>query len=127
MAVLSLRVDDDLKSALEVEANKLGITLSDYIKKSLKIGLISTHISSTENNLSDTKEKIIKLSEISNKAINEIDRKIRMIGEEAEKNKYTKQLRKMYWILISISTLFVLVSIPVLFFSVKYYEALFSL
>jgi len=127
MAVLSVRVDDDLKSALEVEANKLGITLSDYIKKSLKDRLISTHISNTESNLLDTKEQIKKLSKISDEAINGVESKIKRIGEEAEKNKYTKQLRKMYWILISISTLFVLVSIPVLFFSIKYYEALFSL
>ena len=125
MAVLSVRVDDDLKSALEVEANKLEMTLSDYIKKSLKNGLISTHISSTEKNLSDTKEQIKKLSEISNKAINEVDRKIKMIGEEAENNKYNKQLRKMYWILISISILFVIISIPILVFTIEYLKAIF--
>lgn len=125
MAVLSLRVDDDLKSALEVEANKLGITLSDYIKKSLKNGLVSTRISNTEKNLSGTKEQIKKLSEISDKAINEVEDKIKRIGEEAENNKYTKQLKKMYWILISISTLFILVSIPVLLFSLKFLESIF--
>lgn len=126
MAVLSVRVDDDLKSVLEVEANKLGITLSDYIKKSLKNGLVSTHISSAENNLSDTKEQIKKLSKISDEAINEVESKIKKIGEEAEKNKYTKQLRKMYWILISISSLFALVSIPVLLFSLKYFYFIFE-
>lgn len=120
MAVLSVRVDDDLKSALEVEANKLGITLSDYIKKTLKDGLISTHISSTENNLSNSRDQIKKLSEISDKAINEVESKIKRIGEEAENNKYTKQLKKMYWILISVSILCLLVSIPVLLFTIEY-------
>jgi len=126
MAVLSCRVDDSLKESLESEAKKEGISLSEYIKKSLKNGLLDAHISSTESNLSDTKEQIKKLSEISNKAINEVDDKIKRIGDEAEKNKYIKQLRKMYWILISISTLLTLISVPILLFSAKYFYIIFE-
>jgi len=125
MSVLSVRVDDDLKSALEVEANKLGMTLSDYIKKSLKNGLFNTHISNTEKSLSGTKEPIKKLSEISDKAINEVEDKIKSIGEEAENNKYAKQFKKMYWILISIFILLTFISVPILLFSTKYFYILF--
>ena len=126
MSVLSLRVDESLKSALEAEANKQGISLSNYIKKSLKNGLLSTHISNAESDLSDTKEQIKKLAKISDEAINEVENKIKRIGQEAERNKYTKQIRKMYWILISISTLFALLSIPVLLFSLKYFYFIFE-
>jgi len=49
-----------------------------------------------------------------------IERKIKIIGIDAENNTYMKQLRRMYWILISISTLFTLLSIPVLFFTIEY-------
>lgn len=126
MSVLSLRVGESLKSALEAEANKQGISLSSYIKKSLENGLLSTHISNAENDLLDTKEQIKKLAKISDEAINEVENKIKRIGQEAERNKYTKQLRKMYWILISISSLFVLVSIPVLLFSFEYLNTIFD-
>lgn len=126
MSVLSLRVDESLKSALESEANKQGISLSSYIKKSLKNGLLNTHISNAKSDLSDTKSQIKKLAKISDEAINEVENKIKRIGQEAERNKYTKQVRKMYWILISVSTLFVLVSIPVLLFSVKYLNFVFE-
>ena len=105
---------------MEVEAKKQGVSLSEYIKQSLKNGLVSTQILNTENTLSNSKEQIKKLSEISDEAINEVERKIKMIGVDAENNKYTKQLRRMYWILISTSTLFALLSIPVLFFTIEY-------
>lgn len=62
----------------------------------------------------------IDLKLISTKHLNEIERKIKIIGIDAENNTYMKQLRRMYWILISISTLFTLLSIPVLFFTIEY-------
>jgi len=120
MAVLSCRVDDALKTSLEAEAKKQKVSLSEYIKKSLESGLVDNHISNTENTLLNSKEQIKKLSEISDEVINEIERKIKMIGIDAENNTYMKQLRRMYWILISISTLFTLLSIPVLFFTIEY-------
>lgn len=125
MAVLSCRVDDALKESLESEAKKEGISLSEYIKKSLKNGLVDAHISSTEINLSDSKEQIKKLAEISDEVINEVKRKIKMLGEDAENNNYNKQLKKMYWLLISVSILFVVISIPVLLFTLEYLKSIF--
>lgn len=125
MATLSFRVDDALKESLKSEAMKEGISLSEYMKKVLEKGLVDVHISKTESNLSNSKAQIEKLAEISNEVINEVKRKIQMIGEDAEKNNYTKQLKKMYWILISVSILFGLISIPVLRFNIEYLNSMF--
>lgn len=65
------------------------------------------------------------MAEISDEVINEVKRKIKMLGEDAENNNYTKQLKKMYWILISISILFVVISIPVLLFTIEYIKSSF--
>ena len=120
MAILSCRVDDALKESLEAEAMKKGISLSKYIKKSLKNGLVDTHISNTENNLSDSKVQIKKLAEISDEVINEVERKIKRLSEDVEKYNHATLLKKMYWILISVSILLGIISIPILLFSISF-------
>lgn len=125
MSVLSFRVDDAFKKSLESEARKEGVSLSEYIKNKLKEGLVDAHISKTKINLSDSKSQIENLTKISNEVIDEIERKIKGLGDDAVKYNHIKQLKKMYWILISISVLFVLISIPILQFNIGYFKALF--
>jgi len=127
VAVLSLRVDDALKKSLESEAKKEGVSLSEYIKNSLKNGLVDTHISNTKNNLTDSKTQIENLAKISNEVIEEVARKIKKLGDDAEKYNYIKKLKKMYWILISVTILFVLISIPVLKFNIEFFDVFYSL
>ena len=120
MAVLSLRVDDDLKKSLISEAVKENISLTEYVKKKLTDGLVDAHISKTQSNLSNSKAQIEKLTKISNEAIHNIECKIKHLGIETEKFNHVKQLKKMYWALISISIVFVLISIPILHFNTQY-------
>jgi len=124
MAVLSFRVDDDLKKSLEWEAKKENISLSEYIKKNLKSGLLEEKLSNTKDNLSNSKDQVKKFSEISNEAISEVERKIIKIGGDAEKYNYIKTIKKTYWILMSASFLFfavsIVISIPTLLFSLDY-------
>jgi hypothetical protein len=125
MAVLSLRVDDDLKKSLISEAVKENISLTEYVKKKLTDGLVDAHISKTQSNLSNSKAQIEKLITISNEAIYDVAHKIRILGDSTEKYNHAKQLKKMYRILISVSILFALISIPVLHFNIKYLQAIF--
>jgi len=122
VAVLSLRVDDALKKSLVSEAKKEGVSLSEYIKNSLKDKLVDTHISNTKNHLSDSKDQIEKLAKISNEVIHEVERKIKQLGHEAEKYNHVKQLKKIYWVLIFVTILFVLISIPVLKFNLEFFK-----
>ena len=48
MAILSIRIDDKLKESLSSEAQKEGISLSEYVKKSLEIKSVDTHIQQQE-------------------------------------------------------------------------------
>lgn len=125
MSVLSFRVDDAFKKSLESEARKEGVSLSEYIKNKLKDGLVDAHISKTKSNLSDSKFQIESLTKISNEAIIEVERKIKKLGDDTVKYNHVKQLKKMYWILISVSVLFVLISIPILQFNIEYFKAFF--
>ena len=95
MAVLSLRVSDALKKSLESEAKKENISLSEYVKNKL----LDDHILNTEQ---DSKVQIKQL-EISNDVTND-----------------TMLLKKMYWILISVSILLGIISIPILLFSISF-------
>ncbi len=126
MSVLSLRVDDDLKKSLMSEAKKGNVTLSEYIKKELRKGLVDAHIKKTKNQISDSKIQIENLAKISNEAICEVERKIQTLGSDVENIKYVKQLKKMYRVLISMSILFILAVIPVLNFNIEYLKLFFE-
>ena len=62
MAVLSLRVDDDLKKSLISEAVKENISLTEYVKKKLTDGLLNDSVEELQDAIKK-EQKIKKLKE----------------------------------------------------------------
>jgi hypothetical protein len=120
MAVLSLRIDDDLKKSLEIESQKKGVSLSECAKKLLKNGLLDMHVLETEKNLEDSKIQIENLTQISNEAIQGIEDKIKKMGAEAENFNYTSQIKKLNIAMIGLSVFICVCSMPVMIFTLKY-------
>ena len=51
MAILSIRIYDKLKESVNSGAQKQGISISEYVKRSLESEGVDTHILATERNL----------------------------------------------------------------------------
>ena len=108
MAILSIRIDDELKESLNNEAKKQGISLSEYVKKSLK----SKCFDSIEN-----------LPRVSQETVREVELNIQRLNESLKNANHLKELKKLKWILISISLIFVSISIPIFHFNIAYLKA----
>ena len=125
MAVLSIRMDEKLKDALSNEAKKQGVSLSEYVKNSLEGKLVDTHILTSERNLKSSTANIENLASVSQKVINEVESNLLLLNESIKNTNYLKELKKLKWILIFISLIFTLISIPVFNFNISYLRALF--
>lgn len=125
MAVLSIRMDEKLKKTLGIEAKKQGVSLSEYVKNSLESKLVDTHILTSERNLKNSTADIENLAKVSQKVISEIESNILLLNESIKNANHLKELKKLKWILISISLIFTLISIPVFNFNISYLRALF--
>jgi len=125
MAVLSFRVDDELKKSLENEAEKEKLSLSEYIKNNLKDGLSETKISSSKEDLSNSKDQVKKFTEISNEAINEVERKIRELEYSVETRNHKKHFNRIYWILTLASIFFTIIATPIFIVNMVYMKSIF--
>lgn len=125
MAVLSIRMDEKLKDALSNEAKKQGVSLSEYVKNSLEGKLIDTHILTSERNLKSSTANIENLASVSQEVISEVESNLLLLNESIKNTNYLKELKKLKWILIFISLIFTLISIPVFNFNISYLRALF--
>jgi hypothetical protein len=125
MAVLSIRMDEKLKDALSNEAKKQGVSLSEYVKNSLEGKLVDTHILTSERNLKSSTANIENLASVSQKVISEVESNLLLLNESIKNTNYLKELKKLKWILIFISLIFTLISIPVFNFNISYLRALF--
>jgi antitoxin component of RelBE/YafQ-DinJ toxin-antitoxin module len=125
MAILSIRIDDKLKEFLNSEAQKEGISLSEYVKKSLESKNVDTHILATERNLKSSVASIENLAHVSQETVREVELNIQRLNESFQNANHLKELKKLKWILISISLIFVSISIPIFHFNIAYLKALF--
>lgn len=125
MAILSIRIDDKLKDSLNSEAQKQGLSLSEYVKKSLESKNVDTHILTTERNLKSSVDSIENLALVSQVAVREVELNIQRLNESLKNANHLKELKKLKWILISISLTFVSISIPIFHFNIAYLRALF--
>jgi len=125
MAVLSIRMDEKLKDALSNEAKKQGVSLSEYVKNSLEGKLVDTHILTSERNLKSSTANIENLASVSQKVISEVESNLLLLNESIKNTNYLKELKKLKWILIFISLIFTLISIPLFNFNISYLRALF--
>ena len=125
MAILSIRIDDKLKASLNSEAQKKGISLSEYVKKSLESKSVDTHILATERNLKSSVDSIESLAHVAQETVHEIELNIQRLNESLKNANHLKELKKLKWILIFISLIFVSISIPIFHFNIPYLKALF--
>ena len=125
MAILSIRIDDKLKESLNSEAQKQGISLSEYVKKSLESKSVDTHILATERNLKSSVDSIESLAHVAQETVHEVELNIQRLNESLKNANHLKELKKLKWILIFISLIFVSISIPIFHFNIAYLKALF--
>ncbi|ADT70383.1 hypothetical protein PNIG_a3369 [Pseudoalteromonas nigrifaciens] len=125
MAILSIRIDDKLKESLSSEAQKEGISLSEYVKKSLEIKSVDTHILATEKNLKSSVDSIKDLALVSQETVHEVELNIQRLNESLKNANHLKEIKKLKWILISISLIFVSISIPIFHFNIAYFKTFF--
>jgi len=125
MAILSIRIDDKLKESLNSEAQKQGISLSEYVKKSLESKNVDAHILATERNLKSSVASIENLAHVSQETVREVELNIQRLNESLKNANHLRELKKLKWILISISLIFVSISIPIFHFNIVYLKALF--
>ena len=125
MAILSIRIDDKLKVSLNSEAQKQGISLSEYVKKSLESKNVDAHILATERNLKSSVASIENLAHVSQETVREVELNIQRLNESLKNANHLRELKKLKWILISISLIFVSISIPIFHFNIVYLKALF--
>ncbi|MBH0045059.1 hypothetical protein [Pseudoalteromonas sp. NZS11_1] len=125
MAILSIRIDDRLKESLNNEAQKQDVSLSEYVKKSLESKNVDTHILATERNLKSSVDSIESLAHVAQETVREVELDIQRLNESFKNANHLKELKKLKWILISISLIFVSISIPIFHFDITYLKALF--
>jgi len=125
MAILSIRIDDKLKASLNNEAQKQDVSLSEYVKKSLESKNVDTHILTTERNLKCSVASIENLAHVSQETMREVELNIQRLNESLKNANHLKELKKLKWILISISLIFVSISLPIFHFNIAYLKALF--
>ena len=125
MAILSIRIDDKLKASLNSEAQKKGISLSEYVKKSLESKSVDTHILATERNLKSSVDSIESLAHVAQETVHEVELNIQRLNESLKNANHLKELKKLKWILIFISLIFVSISIPIFHFNITYLKTFF--
>ena len=95
MAILSIRIDDKLKESLSSEAQKEGISLSEYVKKSLEIKSVDTHILATEKNLKSSVDSIKDLALVSQETEHEVELNIQRLNESLKNANHLKEIKKL--------------------------------
>ncbi|MEL0633485.1 ribbon-helix-helix protein, CopG family [Pseudoalteromonas carrageenovora] len=95
MAILSIRIDDKLKESLNSEAQKQGISLSEYVKRSLESKSVDTHILATERNLKSSVDSIKSLAHVTQETIREVELNIQRLNKSLKNANHSKDLKKL--------------------------------